>query len=465
MAKKRKQEDEEHLEFSEEEDIKQSEAKLHKAKQLLSSVMEDVDAQDLDKSLISTRILKATAQAQGRRLYEPLAARIDFASPAEVGKGCSHYRGSPVCIAISPCGRFVYSGWSTGAVRKYDRKLARVINHFPPSSSSSNKALTNALKTRKAVVSPVTALALSPSGAYLVVGRKDGVIDLYDAVSHKPGSVPVGVFSHRAGITALCFGPEDTRVYSASQDRTIKVWQVSTQESNKSLLLSFLDTLHGHQDAIPCLSSIGEDRCLSVGGRDRTARLWKIVEESQLLFRSTSDQQDHQGQENVLDGDTLECISALSDARFVTGADSLAVWSHGRKKPVFRLPLTSKAISMCILPGCDLLAVGTVLGQVLLYQYTNEELLLLHTIDMSILLKANNESNDDSSEEEDNRGLVNSLAWAFEEDSHSITLAVAYAREGRLDRVRVASVPSRVYTFTWSLLHPSSNPALQQHSA
>lgn len=458
LSQKEEEEEEEEmsLNFSDEEErreIAESRKKLHSAKTLLkelttttatNSDSEDVDAKELDKSLISTRILKATAQAQGRRIYDMLAANVNFSSGGDVGRGCSHFRGSPVAVAISPDGRFVFSGWSTGAVRKYDRKIGRVINHFSPLTNNKNNKNTN-LKNNGSNV--VTALALSPSGSYLAVGRKDGKIDLYDAVSHRPAKVPTGVFSHHGSITALCFGPEDSRLYSsAAQDRTIKVWQVTHPNDDaakkNTLILSFIDTLYGHQDVVPALASISEDRCLSVGGRDRTARLWKIVEESQLLFRSSPDQ----------DGDELVCIASLSESVFVTaGSSSLALWSHGRKKPLFRVLTERSIISLATLPGSDLVAVGDQCGMVSIYQFLPEahELALLHSINCN---KLNNQSNGDCDfDDEDNCGLINSLAWAFDEDTHSLTLAAAYGREPRLHRLQVVSVSPRVYTFSWSV--------------
>lgn len=45
------------------------------------------------------------------------------------------------------------------------------------------------------------------------------------------------------------------------------------------LLLRF-----GHQDAITGLDCLGRERCVTAGGRDRTVRVWKIPEETQLVF-------------------------------------------------------------------------------------------------------------------------------------------------------------------------------------
>ena len=50
---------------------------------------------------------------------------------------------------------------------------------------------------------------------------------------------------------------------------------------NKIFSISF-----GHQDKILGIDSLMKERCVTCGARDRSVRMWKIVEESQLLFNA-----------------------------------------------------------------------------------------------------------------------------------------------------------------------------------
>lgn len=160
--------------------------------------------------------------------------------------------------------------------------------------------------------------------------------------------------------------------------------------------MAYVETLFGHQDVITAVDSMGgsRERCLSTGHRDRTVRLWKIIEESQLVFRASSaltkrrqpaavadsegsemeEDNDDGGESNnnnhgkVDDGKdddgngnarnsrqlrqslmqqleldetgSLECVSMLDDEHWVTGSDGgvLAVWNMMRKKPIYSLP-------------------------------------------------------------------------------------------------------------------------------
>jgi len=56
---------------------------------------------------------------------------------------------------------------------------------------------------------------------------------------------------------------------------------------SKDLLLFYL-LRFGHEDAVLGIDSLIRDRAVSCGGRDRTVRLWKIAEESQLVFHSSN---------------------------------------------------------------------------------------------------------------------------------------------------------------------------------
>lgn len=56
----------------------------------------------------------------------------------------------------------------------------------------------------------------------------------------------------------------------------IKVWSLDE--------MSHIETVYGHTDTVQSLDAMYKERAVSVGGRDNTVRLWKIVEESQLVF-------------------------------------------------------------------------------------------------------------------------------------------------------------------------------------
>ena len=47
--------------------------------------------------------------------------------------------------------------------------------------------------------------------------------------------------------------------------------------------MGLVDTMHGHLDAVLSIDSLRKERCLACGSQDRSIRLWKVEEESQLV--------------------------------------------------------------------------------------------------------------------------------------------------------------------------------------
>ena len=48
--------------------------------------------------------------------------------------------------------------------------------------------------------------------------------------------------------------------------------------------MAYVETVFGHQDAVMGIDAMMKERAVSVGGRDNTVRVWKIVEESQFVY-------------------------------------------------------------------------------------------------------------------------------------------------------------------------------------
>lgn len=114
---------------------------------------------------------------------------------------------------------------------------------------------------------------------------------------------------------SLAFRRGANQLYSASHDRTVKLWNVDER--------SYIETLFGHQDQITDIDTLARERCVTTGGRDKTARMWKIVEESQLVFRGGAQVKEKDGSGTVRYAEgCLDCIALVDEDMFVTGGDS-----------------------------------------------------------------------------------------------------------------------------------------------
>jgi ribosomal RNA-processing protein 9 len=180
---------------------------------------------------------------------------------------------------------------------------------------------------------PLTVKA-SQDGKFVVTGGVDRRLVVYNAADLKP----IRAFTqHRDAVTGLAFRRGTNQLFSCSKDRTVKVWSLDE--------LAYVETLFGHQDEILDVDALAQERCVSVGARDRTARYWKVAEESQLVFRGGGGEKKHRLPPNIDPASaahegSMDRVAMLDDEIFVTGSDNgdLSLWSIQRKKALHVVP-------------------------------------------------------------------------------------------------------------------------------
>jgi ribosomal RNA-processing protein 9 len=177
-------------------------------------------------------------------------------------------------------------------------------------------------------VGPVLSLAVSTDGRYLASGGEDKYVRIWDARSDKLIQRFKG---HRDHVTCVAFRKKSAQLFSGSADRTIKVWDVNE--------LAYTETLFGHQGPVTAIDSMFKERAISVGS-DCSCRLWKVVEESQLVFRGHSA--------------SIDSLAMLNESNWVSGSEdgSLRLWSVSKKRPTFTYPTAhrldaARLIGMC----------------------------------------------------------------------------------------------------------------------
>jgi len=119
---------------------------------------------------------------------------------------------------------------------------------------------------------------------------------------------------HRDIVTGLAFRDRSHTLYSCSYDRTVIVWDLDQ--------FAYVESLFGHQAEITCIDSLLKERALTCGA-DKTLRLWKIPEESQLMFKSPTIHS------------SIDACAMVNDEFFFTGQQdgSVALWTINKRKP------------------------------------------------------------------------------------------------------------------------------------
>ena len=129
----------------------------------------------------------------------------------------------------------------------------------------------------------------------------------------------------------MAFRKGTLQLYTASYDRTIKLFDLA--------VMGYVETLYGHQDCILDLDALRAETAVSVGGRDKTVRFWKIVDESQLVFRGggrssarelleggglaerDSGKRGGRTEMKYIEG-SLDCVAMIDESTFLSGGNS-----------------------------------------------------------------------------------------------------------------------------------------------
>jgi ribosomal RNA-processing protein 9 len=88
--------------------------------------------------------------------------------------------------------------------------------------------------------------------------------------------------------------------------------------------MTYVETLYGHQSPVSDIGCPNKNRPVTASRGDRTVRVWKVEEDSHLVYRPGGD----------VGGP--ECVRSMRDGWFVTGHDDgrLALWKEEKKRPV-----------------------------------------------------------------------------------------------------------------------------------
>ncbi len=111
----------------------------------------------------------------------------------------------------------------------------------------------------------------------------------------------------------LAFRQGGLDLYSGSGDGTVKVWNVSER--------AYVETLFGHQSGVVSVDCLAGERPLTAGGFDRSVRIFKVPEETHLVFNGHTA--------------PIDVARYVTDSTFVTGSQdgSLCLWDTSLKRP------------------------------------------------------------------------------------------------------------------------------------
>ncbi|KAK4768325.1 hypothetical protein SAY87_003466 [Trapa incisa] len=272
---------------------------------------EESDKEGLRDSLVSKYLMQEQLEESGR-VRRSIASRVEKPATSEQFNVLVKHKQSVTAVSLSDDDLKGFSASKDGTILQWDVNGGKGEKYTWPSeeilrSHGTRDPQGRATKQSKQVL----ALAVSSDGRYLASGGLDRHIHLWDTRTRQHVQAFPG---HRGPVSCLTFRQGTCELFSGSFDRTIKIWNTEDR--------AYISTLFGHQSEVLTIDCLRKERVLTVG-RDRTMQLFKIPEESRIVFRAPAS--------------SLECCYFISNDEYITGSDdgSIELWSMLRKKPIY----------------------------------------------------------------------------------------------------------------------------------
>jgi hypothetical protein len=121
------------------------------------------------------------------------------------------------------------------------------------------------LRTITGHTDEVTALAVTPDGRQVVSASDDETLRVWNLSS---GEVRRTLIGHTGGVTAVAVTPNGRQVVAASRDRTLKVWNLCSGAEQR--------TLTGHTSPVTAVAVTPDGRQIVSASQDGTLKVWDL---------------------------------------------------------------------------------------------------------------------------------------------------------------------------------------------
>jgi WD40 repeat protein len=158
-------------------------------------------------------------------------------------------------------------------IQEIDHPMSRRLGNFDSAKQECRESMQKCVKEFKGLHGSVRSVSFSPDGARIVSGSADKTVRVWDVSSDKAGFVSgqcvLGPLQgHTNWVQSVSFSPDGARIVSGSEDKTVKVWDAHSG--------ALLNTLKGHMWGVYSVSFSPDGARLVSGSVDNTVRVWDV---------------------------------------------------------------------------------------------------------------------------------------------------------------------------------------------
>lgn len=190
-------------------------------------------------------------------------------------------------------------------------------------------------RTLAADAAEALVLATSADGQLAAIADTTNRITVYEIATGKATATLVG---HQQPVTALAFAPQSSRLISGSDDKSFRVWDLSSQHS-----IATVST----PSSVTAVALVASGRQVITGGADGKLRMWEVV----ATQPDSSAQPVREQAAHTASISSLIAFQVSGSERMATAGQDGAVriWKVGSEKPLLELkqdlPIAKIAVS------------------------------------------------------------------------------------------------------------------------